>query len=496
MNPRFLPVALLALALAGGCVDRKAPAQAAATAKVINDPVAEVVAAPPSTKDLTQTVVVTGDVTTSDDTQVGPKASGKVVSVFVNDGDAVTTGQVVAQLDTSNLNSVLQQAVAQESQARATLAQAQSALSQALSNQAYNPSKSSAAIRSAQAQLRSAQANLAKVRSGARPQERLQAQAQVASAKANLETQTKQLERIRTLVREGAVAGSQLDTQQATFEAAQTTYQNAVQALSLIQAGNRAEDIAAAQEQVKVAQEGLATAKSNKSLDVLYNDQVANAKAQVQAAQAQIQAAQAGIAGARQNIADATIRAPFAGTVSGRPVQPGTVVSPGTAILRLVGGQGIYFEGSVPSDRVNDIRAGQSVSVAIDALDGRTFPATVRTVGAQGSSIGRLFTARIAFVGAPTEVKPGMFARGTIVLKTFPGATVLPATAVLKDDDGSYVMLAQNGTAKKARVETGFAQGEEVQVNGLPSGAQVVVKGQNNLADGAKIKTVKDESKP
>ena len=489
MNPRLIP--LIALALVG-CVDRKAQDQAKETAKVINDPVAEVVAAPAATKTLQETVVVTGDVTTSDDTQVGPKSSGRVTSVFVEDGDQVAAGQIVAQLDTSNLSSALQQANAQVAQARATLSQAQSALSQALSNQAFNPSKSSAAIRSAQAQLRSAQANLAKVRSGARPQERLQAQAQVASAKANLETQTKQLERIRTLVREGAVAGSQLDTQQATFEAAQTTYQNAVQALSLINAGNRSEDILAAQEQVRVAQEGLSTARSNKSLDVLYNDQVANAKAQVQAAQAQIQAAQAVVAGARQNIADATIRAPFAGAVSGRPVQPGTVVAPGSAIIRLVGGQGVYFEGSVPSDRINDVRAGQSVSVAIDALDGRTFPATVRTVGTQGSSVGRLFTARIAFVGAPTEVKPGMFARGTIVLRTISGATVLPSTAVLEDEDGSYVMLVQGAKAKRARVQKGFVQGNDTQVSGLPGGAQVIVKGQNSLLDGAGVKTVKE----
>ena len=491
MNPRFLPLALLAL-VGTGCVDRQKQAQAKQTAAVINDPVVEVVARPAEMRSIAQTIAVTGDVTTSDDASVGPKASGRVVQIFVEDGAKVSAGQILAKMDTSILSSQLAQASAQEFQARATLSGAQSAVSQALRNQAINPAKTTAAIRSAQATLRSAQANLAKVRTGARPQERLQAQADVASAKANLETQTKQLDRIRNLVQQGALAGSQLDIQQAAFEAARTTYQNAVQSLSLVRAGNRTEDVAAAQEGVRTAQEGVATAQANKSLDTLYADQVANAESQVQAARAQIAAAQAGVAQARQNLEDATIRAPFAGTVSGRPVQPGTVLSPGGTIVRLIGGQGVYFEGSIPSDVINQVQVGQKVEVSVDALDGRKFPATVRSVGNLGSAQGRLFTARIAFDGAPSDVRPGMFARGTITLKTLPDATLLPTTAVLNDDDGAYVMLAQGGKARKARVETGLPQGEKIQVKGLPSGASVIVRGQTGLADGAAIRTVKE----
>ncbi len=491
MKIRFLTLATIALALAGGCVNREAQQQSKETAAVINNPTAEVVAQPATTKTLQQTLVVTGDVTTSSDSQVGPKASGRVTQVFVKDGDSVSAGQAVAQMDTSILAEQLQQAIAQQAASQGTLSQAQSALSQALRNQAVNPSKSAAAIRSAQAQLRSAQANLAKVKAGARPQERLQAQAQVASAKANLDTQTKQLERIKNLVQQGAIAGSQLDAQQATYEAAKTTYDNAVQNLNLITEGNRVEDIAAAQEAVQTATEAVATARANRQLDTLYGDQVANANAQIASAKAQIQVAASGIAQARQNLADATIRAPFAGKVSGMPVQPGTVVGPGTAILRLVGVQGVYFESDVPSEMVNGLKIGQSVAVTIDAIPGRTFPGTVRTVGSLGSSVGRLFSARIEFLGAPTEVKPGMFARGTIVVRTVPNATVLPTTAVLKDDKGSYVMTAESGKAKRVPIETGLVQDLVTEVKGLPADAQVIVQGQTTLSDGAPIKVVK-----
>ena len=496
MNPRTLLLAAQlivggALLASAGCVDRQAQKQARETAAVINDPTVEVVVQPAATKTVEQTLLVTGDATTADDTNVGPKATGKLVALFVNDGDRVSAGQTIAQMDTAVLSSQLAQANAQEAQARASLGQARAGQSQALRNQALNPAKSLAAIRNAQAQFRSAQANLAKLKTGARPQERLQAQATVASAKANLETQTKQLERIRNLVQQGALAGSQLDTQQAAFEAARTQYQNAVQSLNLINVGNRAEDIAAGQEQVRAAQAGVATAKANQSLDALYTDQVASANAQVAAAQAQVVAAQAAAAQARTNLSDATIKAPFAGTVSGKPIQVGTVLSPGATIVRLVGSSGIYFDGDVPSDLVDRLKPGQKVQVAVDALAGRIFPATVRNVGNLGASVGRLFSVRIVFDGVPADVRPGMFARGTVVLQSVPGATVVPTNAILKDDKGAYVMTVVSNAAKKVPVVAGLAQGDETQVTGLTPGTPVVVKGQNGLADGAKLKVNK-----
>lgn len=494
MNSRWTLLALAAtLTFAGaGCVDREAQKQAQATAKIVTDPTVEVAVVTPAVKPMQQSIVVTGEVTTSSDTQVGPKASGKLVAVYVNDGDEVRAGQVIAQMDTSTLNAQLNQAIAQQLSAQGTLTQTQAQLTQALRNQAVNPSKSSAAIRSAQAQLRSAQANLQKTLAGARPQERLQAQAQVASAKANLDTQSKQLDRIRNLVQQGALAGSQLDAQQATYEAAKTQYENAVQSLNLIKEGNRAEDIAAARESVRAAQEGVRTAQANQELDASLADQVAAVRAQIASAKAGVQAAQAAVAQARQAVSDATIRAPFSGTVSGKPVQVGTVLSPGSPIVRIVGTQGVYFEGDVPSEVVNQVQSGQPVEVSIDALQSRTFPAKVVTVGFLGSSIGRLFSARIGFIGAPPEIKPGMFARGTIQLRTVPNATTVPSTAIQKDDKGtSYVMTVSGDKAVKTPVQVGLTQGLDTQIIGLPTNAKVVVQGQVNLVDGAKVRVGK-----
>ena len=104
---------------------------------------------------------------------------------------------------------------------------------------------------------------------------------------------------------------------------------------------------------------------------------------------------------------DAIIRAPFDGSVSGKPIQIGTIAVPGTPILRIIGQQGVYFEGSVPSDYITQIVVGQPVQVAIEeALNAKSYSGHIAAISPLGSSVGRLFTVRIQFDGTPPEIRP------------------------------------------------------------------------------------------
>lgn len=482
----FIGIAIAGLSLAG-CVDRQAQQQAKTTAAIVTNPVQTVSVEPARETTLSRTLEVTGQVTTSQDYEIGAKTSGKIVSVNVNDGDHVRAGQVLATQDTTPLAAQVNQAQAQVLTADATLAQAQSQLTQAIRNATINPYRSSYSVASARASLKAAQQNYKKMVSGARPQERRQAEANVNSAKANLDMQKKQLDRIKTLVQQGALAGSQLDQQLAAYESALAAYQNSEQALNMVQQGNRQEDIDSAREQVNQAQEALRTAQASKELDPLYQDQVNAAKAAVASAKAQISSANSQVVIAQQAIADSVIRAPFDGQVSGKPIQVGTIAGPGTTIVRIVGTKGIYFEGNVPSDFINQIVVGQPVGVQIDALGAKSYPAKVAAVSPLASSVGRLFNVRIQFAGAPSEVRPGMFARGVIRLETVRNATVVPAEAVVSQGDRNYVFLADGKKAKRTPVELGLRQDSVIQVKNLAVGAQVIVQGQDRLSDGSEI---------
>src|SRR5579862_4140232 len=142
-----------------GCVDRQAQKQAQATQKIISDPVQVISVATVVPTSVPETLEITGQVTATQDASVGAKETGKLVAVFVKDGDAVTAGQLIATQDTTGLQDQLRQAIA-------GVATANSQLSQAVANARIGPAKSRAAVGQAQSQVDSAIANLEKVKNG------------------------------------------------------------------------------------------------------------------------------------------------------------------------------------------------------------------------------------------------------------------------------------------------------------------------------------------
>ncbi len=495
MKRNLFAQAAIALGLSGivfggtGCVNREAQAQAKKTGELVSNPIHTVSVQPVGTETLFENVDVTGSMTANQDSTIASKVSGRVTAVYVKDGETVTPGQLLATIETVLPMAQLQQAQAQVSQASAAVLSAQAALSQSIKNAQYGPSRSSSVLDGAKAQLKSAQSNLTKLIRGARPEERSQAEWAVRNAKSNLDTQTKELERIKQLVEEGAVAKNRLDQQESTFAAAQANYNNALDGQKILTNGTRQEDLDAARSAVRVAQETVVNAKSGKDLDGLLLDQVSAARAQVDSAKAQVETAKAQVEIAKQNLADTQIRAPFGGRVSGRPLQVGVIAGAGTPVARVVGSDGVYFDGQVPSEAVRKVAVGMPVTLDVDAIPGKAFSGKVAALSPVGDAIGRLFTARIQIGGSTQGLTAGMFARAQIRVRTIPGASVVPAGAVISRGDERFVFVAEGGVAHKTPVNLGLTGSQTIQVSGLAPGALVVVQGQQGLVDGAKIKS-------
>ncbi|MCE2765822.1 MAG: biotin/lipoyl-binding protein [Fimbriimonadaceae bacterium] len=278
-------VVVVGTGLTGCKVDRVAQKEAAETAKIVNDPVRDVSTSSVEVKNVSEFLEVNGEIATSTDSQVSATTGGKIVSVFVREGDLVSAGQIVAQLDTENLQQ-------QAAQARASLASARAQYSQASSNAQLAPGRTSAAVKQAEAALRSAKSQLQKALNGARDEDRDQANNNLRAAKSNLDTSKKQLDRVKTLVKEGALPESQLDTAKNAYEAALAQYENALVAVSVTKNASRPEDIESARENVRQAEQALESAKTTKNLDVILKDQVEAAKAQIKSAEAQVQVAE------------------------------------------------------------------------------------------------------------------------------------------------------------------------------------------------------------
>ncbi len=107
----FVAAGLLTLSLTG-CVDRQAQKEAKATQQFVSNPLKTVSVQTVKEQTLVQTQELTGSVTSGEDTQIGPKTTGRLVAVYVKDGDPVSAGQVIAEQDISTLRDQLNMALA------------------------------------------------------------------------------------------------------------------------------------------------------------------------------------------------------------------------------------------------------------------------------------------------------------------------------------------------------------------------------------------------
>ncbi|MBN8690444.1 MAG: efflux RND transporter periplasmic adaptor subunit [Armatimonadetes bacterium] len=467
----FILVASLGLS---GCVNRAAQAESKETQAILSDSKIAVQVTKVVTGEWSDNLEVTGSLVSSEDATVTASVGGKLTAVYVKDGDSVSAGQIIAIQESADYRS-------RRAQAQAQYDAAQSQLQQAMNDARVGPERSLAAVRAARAQLQSAESQLLKARNGARNEERRQAEAQLNAAKTALNIAKKDLDRGQTLLDEGAISEREMDRYRLAYANAQAQYESAVESYRIAINATRQEDIKVLENQVESARQNLQSALANQRLDSQYSERVNGARAQLRSAQEQINLAD-------QALEDSKVRAPFSGKVSGKPLQPGTYAGPGTPICRLIGGDGMYFEGDVPEVSVSQIQQGQRVNIQVDALKGSYFNGTVLAINPAAQTLGRLYKVRIQIDGVPPSLKAGMFARGSVQLSERNGVVAIPKLAVVKREDKNVVFVAEGSKAVMKIVDLGLTKGERVEVkSGLNGGENLIISGQNLLVDGNPI---------
>ncbi|MBC8104315.1 MAG: efflux RND transporter periplasmic adaptor subunit [Cytophagales bacterium] len=433
---------------------------------------------PAAEQTVTRSVPVTGSITALQSVSLTPKISARVVRVSGREGASVSAGEIVVQQDTSDLRQQLEQA-------QANLQSAQARLNQAQTNYRIQQSTSSTGVQNAQAGLASARSNLTLARNPQRSEQVTQAEIAVRQAKANYERAVADRKRYDYLVKEGAAAQATLD-QYATTEAVQkANLENAQQSLKIALTGGRTEQVAQAQEQFRQAEIALQQARSN-----VQQNQVS--QGEIRAAQAAVAQNRAAVDLARQQVADAAIRSPISGVISVRSTEPGQQAAPGAAVATLVSLGTVYFQAQVPETTLRDIQQNQSVEAKIDAYPNKSFRGRVARIYPTGSTSSRTFSVRVDIPNEAGLLKPGMFARGQVILERRRGIVIPKDALVAKGGDTSkyQVFLATGGgkTAKAQDVKIGITTDLTAEiVTGVQSGDQVITAGQDGLKDGAPI---------
>ncbi|MGX1789472.1 efflux RND transporter periplasmic adaptor subunit [Bosea sp. NPDC055332] len=205
------------------------------------------------------------------------------------------------------------------------------------------------------------------------------------------------------------------------------------------------------------------------------------ATAQLASQEAKIQLVQA-------KLALATIKAPFTGVVGLRAVGVGDFVSIGKPLITLTNIDPIKVDFRVPEIFLTQVKVGQPIQLKVDAVPDRPFTGQVFAIDPVVDVNGRAVRLRATIPNADLVLKPGLFARVTVVVDKRDNALLVPETAVVPDGVGKAVFVIENGKARRMPVELGKRLLGKVEVvKGLKTGQQIVTAGQMRLRDGSNV---------
>lgn len=173
------------------------------------------------------------------------------------------------------------------------------------------------------------------------------------------------------------------------------------------------------------------------------------------AAQAALEDANSRLASAERQYRSTTVRSPFAGIVSDRPVSPGDVVQPGTALYTVVDPSSMRLEASVPAEQLSLIRVGVPVAFTVSGYPGRQFVGHITRVNPTADPTTRQVRIYVSIPNAGRTLVGGLFASGRVSTATKNGL-VVPASAVDVRGTQPVVTRVKGGKAEHVNVTIGL----------------------------------------
>jgi len=374
---------------------------------------------------LTVRMSASGRVKPTQTVNLSPENAGIVEELYVEQGDRVSQGQLIARMRSQDIT-------AQIAQNRAVVAEAE--------------------------------ANLQLTQQGPRPEEIAQAaatveaaQAQVLDAQSRLDLARGELDRNQALFERGAISRTTLDNVEREQRAAMAALEQAMARQR--EAQSRLQDLQNLPEPAAVAQ----------------------AQARLDQARAQLQASQV-------RLAENQIRAPFAGVVTQKFATAGAFVTPttsaselssatSTAIVALA--QDLEVLAEVPEANINLVKLGQPVEVVADAFPEETFVGRVTLIAPEAIERQNvtLFQVRIVLDSGKTQLRSNMTVTVAFIGDQLAEALVLPTVAVVTQGGQTGVLVPEPaGNLAFQPVTLGPQVGEKIQIlGGLQPGDRVFI---------------------
>ncbi len=231
-----------------------------------------------------------------------------------------------------------------------------------------------------------------------------------------------------------------------------------------------------------------------------WNGKLAVAQAQLEDAQREwdrlkngpdpndIAAAQARVDAAKASIALAHISAPFAGTITQVSGLVGDQVAPGTQAFRVDDLSRLQVDVQVSEVDINSVQVGQPVTLTFDAITGKSYNGKVVEVAQAGDVVSGAvnFTVTVELTNADADVKPGMTAAVTIVVKQLENVLLVQNEAVRQVNNQQVVYIISNNVVQEVPVVLGASSdtSSEVVSGGLKVGDEIILNPPSGIFSG------------
>ncbi|HLK54914.1 MAG TPA: efflux RND transporter periplasmic adaptor subunit [Chthonomonadaceae bacterium] len=407
---------------------------------------APVAAEPVKARRFAPTVTYTGSVVAFNDTEVYPRVTGVLTALYVYPGQKVRAGQLIAQLDSAELASRLNEAAAASQAAQHELNMSGEERRLALAQERAAEAKAQglrSALRDAQSQVVSAQVMREEAQ---REQEAVEAsladaEANVTAMQADADYWRNEITREEKLLGQGVVSREEYEREQSQAKTAQAR-------LTQAQASKREKKatVAAAQSKVRQAEAAIAGAKARAD----------QARADVQGAQADVTAAETTIALNQHHVAHRNamaaqaaaqeqtarivhsytqIRAAQDGVVTERLASPGTLVQPGMALLRIQSTEPIRLQANVAETDLNGMHVGTPVTVTTPRDPSLRLQTRLTSVFNAANAQTRTVTVEALTPNPGSRLVPGQYIVMEIATAPPREALTVPTSAIRHDEN-------------------------------------------------------------
>lgn len=427
---KVIIVSVLTLAVFGGLVGYRVNEKKKLEASIKNivPPATAVTVIKPVIGNISEFFSTSGTIVASSEVQIMPKVSGRILSLFVEEGSKVNAGELIAQIEHNELDAQILQSKAQLSIAQSNL--------QLLVN---GPLKTQ--ITQSQAAVKQSEYNVSQI-------------------KVNLAHSKSELERYKKLLSQSAITKQQYDTYESQTD-------------SIV-------------EQYEAAKQQVISAKA--SLKALIDG---NRVEQISGGRGQVSQADASIKLLETQLANYTIKAPISGVVTKKSLEQGSMASASSSIVTLSDTSNPEIEMNIPEKQILNISLGQVVEMKSSAFPDKTIKVKIKEISPIVDSQTRLVKVK-ASINSDLPLKIGMMFDCQIVLRENNDSILLPGEALLTEGSKTYVYIAKNNKVEERKVKVGVQRPEEVEiVDGLEGNEDVITKGNVFVKQGDKIQIQK-----